>query len=165
MQRRRRPSSAAEPTISAGALFAHPCAADGRSRREGDIADHALYVAIGRRLCKNFRAFRTSLFRSLLRGLRAFRVEKIAKNLALLDRLQKCRRVFYTASAQLRRPSSRSAMSGLRRFETSRKRLKFAIAVVPRQRGERALSTQLRYSCPRRQADRAAPESGPSVLW
>ena len=32
--------------------------------------------------------FRTSLFRSLLRGLRAFRVEKIAKNLALLDRLQ-----------------------------------------------------------------------------
>src|ERR1700735_5604900 len=88
MQRRRRPSSAAEPTISAGALFAHPCAADGRSRREGDIADHALYVAIGRRLCKNFRAFRTSLFRSLLRGLRAFRVEKIAKNLALLDRLQ-----------------------------------------------------------------------------
>jgi hypothetical protein len=32
--------------------------------------------------------FHTSLFRSLLRGLRAFRVEKIAKNLALLDRLQ-----------------------------------------------------------------------------
>jgi hypothetical protein len=40
------------------------------------------------RLCKNFRAFHTSLFRSLLRGLRAFRVEKIEKNLALLDRLQ-----------------------------------------------------------------------------
>jgi hypothetical protein len=34
--------------------------------------------------------FHTSLFRSLLRGLifRAFRVEKIEKNLALLDRLQ-----------------------------------------------------------------------------
>jgi hypothetical protein len=32
--------------------------------------------------------FHTGLFRSLLRGLRAFRVEKIAKNLALLDRLQ-----------------------------------------------------------------------------
>jgi hypothetical protein len=32
--------------------------------------------------------FHTSLFRSLLRGLRAFRVEKLAKNLALLDRLQ-----------------------------------------------------------------------------
>jgi hypothetical protein len=28
------------------------------------------------------------LFRSLLRGLKAFRVEKIAKNFALLDRLQ-----------------------------------------------------------------------------
>jgi hypothetical protein len=37
------------------------------------------------RLRKNFRA---SLFRSLLRGLRAFRVDKIAKNLALLGRLQ-----------------------------------------------------------------------------
>jgi hypothetical protein len=32
--------------------------------------------------------FHTSLFRSLFRGLRAFRVEKIAKNLALLDRSQ-----------------------------------------------------------------------------
>src|SRR5580693_8231135 len=32
--------------------------------------------------------FHTGLFRSLLRGLRAFRVEKIAKNLALRDRLQ-----------------------------------------------------------------------------
>jgi hypothetical protein len=32
--------------------------------------------------------FHTSLFRSLLRGLRAFRVEKIAKSLAPLDRLQ-----------------------------------------------------------------------------
>ncbi|HZZ22048.1 MAG TPA: hypothetical protein VFE60_05500 [Roseiarcus sp.] len=49
----------------------------------------------GSRLCKNGRGcvktsarFRTSLFRSLLRGRRAFRVEKIAKNLALLDRLQ-----------------------------------------------------------------------------
>ena len=28
------------------------------------------------------------LFRSLLRGLKAFRIEKIAKNFALLDRLQ-----------------------------------------------------------------------------
>jgi hypothetical protein len=32
--------------------------------------------------------FHTSLFRSLLRGFKAFRVEKIAKNFALLDRLQ-----------------------------------------------------------------------------
>ena len=32
--------------------------------------------------------FHTSLFRSLLRGIRAFRAEKIAKSLALLDRLQ-----------------------------------------------------------------------------
>jgi hypothetical protein len=37
---------------------------------------------------KTSAGFRTSLFRSLLRGLRAFRVEKIVKNLALLDRLQ-----------------------------------------------------------------------------
>jgi hypothetical protein len=41
--------------------------------------------------------FHTSLFRSRLRGLRAFRVEKIAKNLALLDRL-KIFAEFYAAS-------------------------------------------------------------------
>jgi hypothetical protein len=44
--------------------------------------------ALGRGRVKTSARFRTSLFRSLLRGLRAFRVEKIAKNLALLDRLQ-----------------------------------------------------------------------------
>ena len=43
---------------------------------------------MGRGCVKTSARFRTSLFRSLLRGLRAFRVEKIAKNLALLDRLQ-----------------------------------------------------------------------------
>jgi hypothetical protein len=43
---------------------------------------------IDRGCVKTSSRFHTSLFRSLLRGLRAFRVEKIAKNLALLDRLQ-----------------------------------------------------------------------------
>jgi hypothetical protein len=45
-------------------------------------------VKIDRGCVKTSARFHTSLFRSLLRGLRAFRVEKIAKNLALLDRLQ-----------------------------------------------------------------------------
>jgi hypothetical protein len=44
--------------------------------------------AIGRGRVKTSARFRTSLFRSLLRGLRALRVEKIAKNFALVDRLQ-----------------------------------------------------------------------------
>jgi hypothetical protein len=44
--------------------------------------------ALGRGCVKTSARFHTSLFRSLLRGLRAFRVEKIEKNLALLDRLQ-----------------------------------------------------------------------------
>jgi transposase len=43
---------------------------------------------LGRGCVKTSARFHTSLFRSLLRGLRAFRVEKIEKNLALLDRLQ-----------------------------------------------------------------------------
>ena len=42
----------------------------------------------GRGRVKTSARFHTSLFRSLLWGLRAFRVEKIEKNLALLDRLQ-----------------------------------------------------------------------------
>jgi hypothetical protein len=42
----------------------------------------------GRGCVKTSARFHTSLFRSLLRALRAFRVEKIAKNLALRDRLQ-----------------------------------------------------------------------------
>jgi hypothetical protein len=46
------------------------------------------WVAVDRGCVKTSSRFHTSLFRSLLRGLRAFRVEKIAKNLALLDRLQ-----------------------------------------------------------------------------
>jgi hypothetical protein len=45
------------------------------------------WTDFGRGCVKTSARFRTSLFRSLLRGLRAFRVEKIAKNLALLDRL------------------------------------------------------------------------------
>jgi hypothetical protein len=44
--------------------------------------------AVRRGCVKTSARFHTSLFRSLLRGLIAFRVEKIAKNLALLDRLQ-----------------------------------------------------------------------------
>ena len=44
---------------------------------------------VSRRTCvKTSARFHTSLFRSLLRGLRAFRVEKIAQNFAPLDRLQ-----------------------------------------------------------------------------
>ena len=45
-------------------------------------------VGSDRRCVKTSACFHTRLFRSLLRGLRAFRVEKIEKNLALLDRLQ-----------------------------------------------------------------------------
>jgi hypothetical protein len=45
-------------------------------------------AGIDRGCVKTSARFHTSLFRSLLRGLRAFRVEKIEKNLALLDRLQ-----------------------------------------------------------------------------
>jgi hypothetical protein len=37
---------------------------------------------------KTSERFRTDLFRSLLRGLKAFRIEKIAKNFDLLDPLQ-----------------------------------------------------------------------------
>ena len=43
---------------------------------------------IDRGRVKTSARFHTSLFRSLLRGLKAFRVEKIAKNFALLDRSQ-----------------------------------------------------------------------------
>jgi hypothetical protein len=48
----------------------------------------ATVAGSGRGCVKTSARFHTSLFRSLLRGLRAFRVEKIEKNLALLDRLQ-----------------------------------------------------------------------------
>jgi hypothetical protein len=54
----------------------------------GSRSGAALTGQIDRGCVKTFARFHTSLFRSLLRGLRAFRVEKIAKNLALLDRLQ-----------------------------------------------------------------------------
>jgi hypothetical protein len=50
--------------------------------------DRPWRAAKGRGCVKTSARSHTSLFRSLLRGLRAFRVEKIAKNLALLDRLQ-----------------------------------------------------------------------------
>jgi hypothetical protein len=43
--------------------------------------------------------FHASLFFSLLRGLKAFSIEKIAKNFALLDRLQ-ISPSFHTASTQ-----------------------------------------------------------------
>jgi hypothetical protein len=53
------------------------------------------HVAIGRpprqapqaRYVKTSARFRTDLFRSLLRGLKAFRIEKIANNFALIDRV------------------------------------------------------------------------------
>jgi hypothetical protein len=51
------------------------------------VKPHCL-SAPSRGCVKTSARFHTSLFRSLLRGLRAFRVEKIEKNLALLDRLQ-----------------------------------------------------------------------------
>ena len=44
--------------------------------------------ALDRGCVKTSARFHTGLFRSLLRGLRAFRVEKITNNLALLDRLK-----------------------------------------------------------------------------
>jgi hypothetical protein len=50
--------------------------------------------------------FHTSLFRSLLRGLRAFRVEKIAKNLALLDRLQNVAEFLHGLDPKRKLPSA-----------------------------------------------------------
>jgi hypothetical protein len=44
--------------------------------------------AKGRGCAKTSARFRTDLFRSLLRGLKALRIERIAKNFALLDPLQ-----------------------------------------------------------------------------
>ena len=44
--------------------------------------------SFGRGCAKTSARFRTDLFRSLLRGLKALRIEKIAKNFALLDPLQ-----------------------------------------------------------------------------
>src|SRR5271156_114878 len=61
----------------------------GRNAQIAVIARRARRMGQFDRGCvKTSARFHTSLFRSLLRGLRAFRVEKIAKNLALLDRLQ-----------------------------------------------------------------------------
>ena len=47
-----------------------------------------LTAGMGGARVKTSACFHASLVRSLLRGLRAFRVEKIAKNFAQLDRLQ-----------------------------------------------------------------------------
>jgi hypothetical protein len=44
--------------------------------------------ALGAGCVKTPTRFHTNLFRSLFRGFRALRIGKIAKNLALLDRLQ-----------------------------------------------------------------------------
>jgi hypothetical protein len=55
------------------------------SRQADTGASHAICPLKGRGCVKTSTRFHTSLFRSLLRGLRAFRVEKIEKNLALLD--------------------------------------------------------------------------------
>jgi hypothetical protein len=54
----------------------------------GEPALVALDVANGRSLCETPARFHTNLFRSLFRGLRAFRIRKIAKNFAPLDRLR-----------------------------------------------------------------------------
>jgi hypothetical protein len=64
--------------------------ASGHAKREEVIALEIRrpFAGIDRGCVKTSARFHTSLFRSLLRGLRAFRVEKIEKNLALLDRLQ-----------------------------------------------------------------------------
>jgi hypothetical protein len=61
---------------------------DGYGADSGPSRGIPFRSALGRGCVKTSARFHTSLLRSLLRGLRAFRVEKIAKNLALLDRLQ-----------------------------------------------------------------------------
>ena len=60
----------------------------GAFRRFETIAGRSGTTALDRGCVKTSARFHTSLFRSLLRGLRALRVEKIAKNFALVDRLQ-----------------------------------------------------------------------------
>jgi hypothetical protein len=45
-------------------------------------------AGVDRGCVKTSARFDTNLFRSLFRGLRAFRIEKIAENFALLDRSQ-----------------------------------------------------------------------------
>lgn len=65
--------------VDSGRLLRANCGHSARAWRTGKV---------DRGCVKTSARFHTSLFRSLLRGLRAFRVEKIAKNLALLDRLQ-----------------------------------------------------------------------------
>src|SRR5580704_9753025 len=77
--------------------------------------------------------FHTSLFRSLLRGLRAFRVEKIARNLALLDRLQNVAEFLHglgrDPKSKLRH--SRERASASRRPQSH---------VIPRAPGEKAFN-------------------------
>jgi hypothetical protein len=57
-------------------------------RKYRSFADGSANGSSRSRLCKNFRAFSHEPVSFAFGGLRAFRVEKIAKNLALLDRLQ-----------------------------------------------------------------------------
>jgi hypothetical protein len=60
----------------------------GFGARTGPYRGESCMGVVRRGCVKTSARFHTSLFRSLLRGLRAFRVERIAKSLALLDRLQ-----------------------------------------------------------------------------
>jgi hypothetical protein len=73
---------------------------------------------IDRGCVKTSARFHTSLFRSLLRGLRAFRVEKIAKNLALLDRL-KIFAEFYAASIDPAQSLDRPNMTAICALRTA----------------------------------------------
>jgi hypothetical protein len=83
--------------------------------------------AMGRGCVKTSARFHTSLFRSLLRGLRAFRVEKIEKNLALLDRLQNFAEFLHglgrgcvKTSARFHTSLFRSLLRGLRAFRVEK---------------------------------------------
>jgi hypothetical protein len=81
-----------------------------------------------RRGCvKTSARFHTSLFRSLLRGLRAFRVEKIAKNLALLDRLQNVAEFLHGLRRQRTLPSiwTRSALRPTAAFAIAAREVRF----------------------------------------
>ena len=73
--------------------------------------------------------FHTSLFRSLLRGLRAFRVEKIAKNLALLDRLQNVAEFLHGLDPK-RKVVAVNSTSRIGRAKTSEEPGQFSLAAV-----------------------------------
>ena len=58
------------------------------ARKMRTFRDGGAMYQIDRGCAKTSARFRTDLFRSLLRGLKALRIERIAKNFALLDPLQ-----------------------------------------------------------------------------